>query len=565
MCVKLDILKYLQIFNHTTSSLVYISRLLNIHTKYSIDDIQSFYTQYSYITKDVNVSSKLGLSINYVLTNNFDLLRIIDDNLFIQLLTDYESDLILPDDLELRLVSIINILLDDKPCPLRINNVSDDKFRPVSINNVSDDKPCPLSINNISDDNICLLRYISKYKNKLLFSKLSVKYVNNSVSYYMSYTGSNIDIIKQIILKSCDTNYKAELDKYICTQGCINNILMYNCMVLNIYKVLYVNNIDINECRKNICYKHFVEYLDKSRMFIRYFVNEGSLEIILKYPEYISVQEFIKKVEEDIIFIHSDIFLVFSKEEIILIFYIFRKQYNSQDASLIISKCKEYLELFTEFSYNIDLSNQISICENKFNKEYENTVEFNSEEFENNLDGFIDEYIKKYEIFYNNSNEENCNERGIKCRKISVTDIRINNDDINSVVNSKMLLSILEFDKNTCIKIIKYKDIKVDEIFIFLESVFIKYDFKFIYELIVEILNLHGKNIIDRIQIYILDILEEGFFEECYFDMIKSIYNKLLSYSTTIKAKKNNDSILILLSRYCKYFSKDLYLGNLKK
>ncbi|KAK6090103.1 hypothetical protein P3W45_000829 [Vairimorpha bombi] len=480
MCVKLDILKYLHILNHTTTSLVYISRLLTIHTKYSLDDIKTFYIQYSYVTKDVKVSSKLGLSINYVLTNNFDLLRIINNDFFIQLLIDYESDLILPDDLELRLVSLINTL---------------------------------------SDYNPCLLRYVTKYKNKLDFSEISVKNVSSPVSYYMSYTGSNIYIIRQIILKSRAKNFKTELDKYICTQGCINNILLYNCIIQNIYKVFYVSNIDIKECRENICYKHLVEYLNKSRMLQRYFVKEGSLEIILKYPEHISVLEFIRKIEEDKRFKCSDISSLFSTEEIILIFYILRKQYNIQDASLILGKCSEYSDLFIEFCYY----HNIDPC--------------------------------RYDVY------EDSEYKSIKYRKISVTDLDIN----NLIIKSKMLLNLLQSDKKACIKIIADKDIKKDEILHFLEFIFIKYDFKFVYELILEIINLHGKAVVDRIQLYLLDILEEGFFEECYFDMIKIIYSKLLSYSTTIKTKKNNDSILILLSRYCKYFDKELYLGNIKR
>jgi len=128
------------------------------------------------------------------------------------------------------------------------------------------------------------------------------------------------------------------------------------------------------------------------------------------------------------------------------------------------------------------------------------------------------------------------------------------------------------FDKNRFfmnidmyLKRIHNKEFSSDEVCNLIDLIFEILDFKRTCNLVLDILKSYRASVIEKIQINLLKVLDDGFFEVEYFENIRNLYNKLLVLSNTSKTKKNNDTILIKLSKYCNFFDKEIHIGNIKK
>ncbi|WUR03925.1 uncharacterized protein VNE69_06238 [Vairimorpha necatrix] len=531
MEAKTKILKYLEIINHSSISLDYISKLNKISDVYDIETISIFYYSYRQITEDLKINNKSSVSINYVLARNFILLEKINNKFFVQILLDNEDIMELPDNLELRLVELINT----------------------------------------SHLDAHLFKYINLHRNKLKISEKTIKHIFNNPSFFMKYLDSDVKVIRQILLKNRDQKYKQDLIKYIETQGCINNIILYNCIVSKEYKIQYINNINVNELKNNVCYNHLMAYLEKCKILQKYLISKEDLDVMLKYPEYCDIMDLMNIIKHDVY-----------KEEILLIYLINKKNISSYELEKIINELgednhyiKEYCKVNKKIEnkrkkiktndYNTgsetskkleasyrDLNDKMTECigmqENKqtstnfFCKETnfintKNMTHITNDQKSNNIDRNtqnLDQNYKDQTIIYPN---------------------KINDFSINKVITTDMSFNdILANDSS----------LNLTEVNSFLDSLFNTYDFKYNYNIIIGILKKYEKPVTSKIQEYLMKILEEGFFEECYFDMIRNLYNRLLKYCTNTKTRKNNDMILIGLSKYCKYFNKEVSLGNVK-
>lgn len=530
MNAKIKILKYLEITNNCCSSLQYISKLLNILDIFDFETVKNFYLTYKDRKKDIKINNKLSVSINYILTRNFEFLEKIDDSFFIHLLIDNEEYFELSDTLELRLIEIIN-------------------------------KSSVLDIK--------LYKYITKYHNNLILTETSAKYIFD-VSKLMSYTKNDIKVIRQILLKNRETKTKEEIIKYIKTQGCINNIILYNCFILQIYNVSYISNIDIATVKKIFCYSHFIEHINKSRILQRYFVSLRDLDCMLKYPEYAIIDDLIKycndKSEEKISScldglqdtnvknnLHNDqnkhTQVDFPIQEILVMYLINKKHTTICDIQQIINKLglenKLLIEFFKIKGYDLQ---EIDPKRIKLNDH----------------DNSENDKLKK-----STSIVDRVNARVLSLQKIKDSYPIHNNIEISLLADAH---DDILFDKNRFfmnidmyLKRIHNKEFSSDEVCNLIDLIFEILDFKRTCNLVLDILKSYRASVIEKIQINLLKVLDDGFFEVEYFENIRNLYNKLLVLSNTSKTKKNNDTILIKLSKYCNFFDKEIHIGNIKK
>ncbi|EQB61449.1 hypothetical protein NAPIS_ORF00969 [Vairimorpha apis BRL 01] len=381
------ILNFLDIKNHTVCNLEYINKTRSLQNKFSVIDIKHFYKNYCNINNDIkmrtNKSYVLCISIAYCLINNENFLKNIDDEFFVLLFENNLELIKISDYTELRLVEIIN-----------------------------------------KTNNFKLLKYIKNFKNKLKFNVNVIKY-NYDVSYLMTYNDKNIEIIKEILIKSFNNSYKKNLIEYINAQGCINNVIFYNCVILNKHKIIYINNLDVEEIMKKICNKHILEFLEKSEIY--HLRNSKNKFVDVNIEDFCNI-----KNQND-------------SKKIVLI------QKDGKDDKFVFSDL-EQVDFYLSFDHSIREKIQ---------------------------------YLKNYE-------------------------------------------------------------------------------FSFIYSHLNKILDEHKDKSVLHIQDYLIEILQEGFFEETYFDMIQNLYNKLIMYNKNIKCCKNNDKILLLVSKYCKFFDNTIYIGHIK-
>lgn len=425
------ILNFLDIKNHTVCNLEYINKTRSLQNKFSVIDIKHFYKNYCNINNDIkmrtNKSYVLCISIAYCLINNENFLKNIDDEFFVLLFENNLELIKISDYTELRLVEIIN-----------------------------------------KTNNFKLLKYIKNFKNKLKFNVNVIKY-NYDVSYLMTYNDKNIEIIKEILIKSFNNSYKKNLIEYINAQGCINNVIFYNCVILNKHKIIYINNLDVEEIMKKICNKHILEFLEKSEICQRFF-----------YQKIINIE---------------------------------------QEKKICNLKHK-----------NNNLLDHLRNSKNKF-------VDVNIEDFCN----IKNQSNNKIEKNYLKNNHEDDSKKIVLIQKDGKDDKFVFSD-------LEQVDFYLSFDHSIREKIQYLKN----------------YEFSFIYSHLNKILDEHKDKSVLHIQDYLIEILQEGFFEETYFDMIQNLYNKLIMYNKNIKCCKNNDKILLLVSKYCKFFDNTIYIGHIK-
>lgn len=427
MNITKKILNFLGITNHTVRNLEYISKIRVIQNEFTLEELKFFYKNYDKIHNDmklqVNNSYVLCISISYCLLNNENFLNSIS-NKFLEILFENNTETIkISENIELRLVETIN-----------------------------------------STKNQRLLRYIKNYKNKLEFSKDFIKY-NFDVAYMMTYKGNNQEIIKQIIIKNHNASYKKTLEDYIDTQGCINNVIFYNCLLLNKCKIMFINNIYIDDIINNICNKHILDFLERSEITQRFFYNK-----------------IIKNHQEN----------MFSNIE---------------------QKEVDFLQTNASHNFMSDITNT------------ENEKSLKRQNNKNKITNNDEEKFKK------RNKIQNCSEMH--------KNLKGNSNQIGSSDTSQR--SIKE-------KIQKFKS----------------YEFSFIYSELIKILDEHKVDSVLLLQEYLLDILQDGFFEEIYFELIQKMYNKLLTYNKNTRIRKNNDKILLLVSKYCKFFENSMIIGHVK-
>lgn len=581
---------HLGISKAISHSLEYISKLLDLHTKFTVEEISNWYSSCTERTKDVKVANKQALSINSVLLNSTGLLNIIDDTFLSTLLLECTEEINLSEEIELRIVNIIN----------------------------STDLP--------------LHRYILRYSNRLKLTK-EVLRINNDCSYYMSQ--DTFHLLKAVSQKVKIESYKENLRKYINSQGIINDTIFIHALLLDI-SPRYISNVNYDRISTVVCYKHLSEYIAKSSLLQKYFRDVDDCK--LKYPPEIdlnlnlNVPRCLTKVEVMYILLKnkkkltkSEIQTIVAYDSAILLKFLIINNYNLDQ--MITRRILELEDAGIDFynlikRYGIEMVRKNIVPANQANRQLFSKYKILVRRLEGDLNVELQDgpeligYISKYKPFlYENERlrlVEACMPYcsiedlhtmliDLDCPSRNISEFVVSN--LSNIKNKTIATSLQErfVENKRALKAKErvnpspkdfYKEIEnhkhVLEIlstevrsvgFVegILDLIFVDYEFDFYSGYIPRIIKLYyneGKAIcrlIYKIQENVKYTLDTGFFKYEYFSSIRNILNTIIKYrindncSYCSKVRRNNDKIILGLAYYTKHFEKNLKVGTIKK
>ncbi|KAF9764762.1 hypothetical protein NGRA_0315 [Nosema granulosis] len=598
--------EYLGLWNGTSKDLTYIAKCTALHKKFSTVDIFHWYSTSSK-SRDIKIQNKPSVSITFILLSYTDFLDSIDDTFLSTLLLDCTEDISLESHIELRVVRIINStgvhlhkyikryinkldLLVNPTEIIKINNdvsyyMAQDSLKHIKI--LSHKLKTPSYKENIKkyiesqgiiNDTLfvhallvdSLPRYISNVNIQNLYTNLCYKhlfrYIEKSqlIQKYFISSGDQNCILKYSNL--VEVNIDLQLPQCLSTEEMFF-IFLSNRLKLSkdeiqtlvaldsaiILQFLFVNNFNLSQMitRRILDLEDSVNFLDLIKRYgielVRKNLEPKQIENRKLYFKYKKLVEIIDGNIGSDLEDGPELLGYLNKYNI----YLYESE-KCRLAEALIEKCP--LEDLSKLVLDLD-------CPSRSINEFvvANLGNIKNSEIRNLLQ-------QKYIDRSTRTNYERKNMNILDFKDLAYSNDTSREVIVNfykSIENHKHVLRELsEGEKQPNINFVE----------IFLELVFIDYDFEIYAEFLPAILKIFLDNnfickFIYKIQENIKNILKTGFFKPSYFLAIKNILNAVIKYripdncSYCSKVRRNNDKIIIGLAYYSKYFDKNLKVG----